>query len=65
MARYTKEQTERWLEREFITCQCGYRNQIHRFQKYGVCLCCGKILDDRVYFKARYYQKKRKMRNKK
>lgn len=60
--RYTKEQTEQWIERHFVVCKCGYRNEINRFQKYGVCLSCGRILDDRLYFKSMFYKTKRKLR---
>lgn len=61
MIRFTKEQTEGFIKKEFITCKyCGYNNKLKRFQHYGVCLNCGKVLDEKVYFKAQYYKTKNK-----
>ena len=46
------------LMQDFITCdKCGYNNKKERFQAFGTCLGCGKILDDRVYFKAQLLKK--------
>lgn len=42
----------------FITCdECGYNNEKTRFQAFGTCLRCGKVLDDRIYFKANLIKK--------
>ena len=44
---------------------CGYNN-LKQYVKYsGVCHCCGKILDDRAYFKQQMNKKMRLWRNKK
>jgi len=44
---------KKFIEDNFITCDdCGYNNQKDRFQAYGTCLRCNKVLDNRVYFKA-------------
>lgn len=62
MKRWTKEETERWIERNFVVCKCGYRNEIKRFERYGICLSCGRILDERIYFKQQFYKTRQKMR---
>ena len=37
----------------YITCDgCGYNNEKKRFEAFGTCLSCGKVLDERTYFKA-------------
>ena len=57
MIRYTKSQREAFLKKQFITCKyCGYNNKIQKLKKNGVCLCCGQILDKKIYFKATYYK---------
>lgn len=44
---------KKFIENHFITCdECGYNNHKDRFQAYGTCLHCGKVLDDRVMFKV-------------
>ena len=59
MIRYTKSQREAFMQKKFITCKkCGYNNKIGRFENYGVCLCCGEILDPKTYFKANFYKTK-------
>lgn len=43
----------KFIEELFITCDtCGYNNEKSRFEAYGTCLGCGKILDNKIYFKA-------------
>lgn len=38
---------------KYVVCdECGYNNEKKRFNAFGTCLCCGKILDDRIYFRA-------------
>ena len=44
----------------FVTCdKCGYHNFKDRFQAFGTCLGCGKILDERIYFKAKLKRSKK------
>lgn len=44
---------KRFVDELFITCDdCGYNNLKDRFQAFGTCLNCGKILDKKVYFKS-------------
>lgn len=44
---------EKFIEDLFITCdECGYNNLKNRFVAFGTCLRCGKIIDDRTYFRA-------------
>lgn len=48
-----REQYDDFIVNNFVTCdECGYNNQKDRFQAYGTCLHCNKVLDDKVYFKA-------------
>ena len=43
---------------DYITCdKCGYNNKKERFQAFGTCLKCGKVLDERIYFKAQMIRK--------
>lgn len=47
-----------FIKTTYVTCDsCGYNNKKDRFQAYGTCLGCGKILDDKVYFKAQLIKK--------
>ena len=51
MMRTFKESKEVFLKKTYITCDfCGYNNEKSRFLKYGKCLKCGHILDNRTYF---------------
>lgn len=43
---------------------CGYQNHKHYVERSGICHLCGKILDDRAYFKAQMNSKLRLWRNK-
>ena len=43
---------------------CGYQNHIDYVKYSGVCHLCGKILDEKAYFKAQM-NKKLKLRRKK
>lgn len=38
---------------------CGYHNHKSYLKISGVCHLCGKILDERAYFKAQMYKKLR------
>ena len=49
---------------EFVVCDCGYRNKIDFLMYSGVCHCCGKILDEKAYFKAQINKKMRLWRGK-
>ena len=42
---------------------CGYQNHRDYLQYSGVCHNCGKILDERAYFKAQMNSKLRLWRN--
>lgn len=54
MIKFTKEQRENFVKGKYITCKyCGYNNEKHRFENFGYCLSCNKILDKRVYFVAK------------
>ena len=47
----------------FIKCPfCGYNNENERFQNYGTCLRCHKIIDKKVYLKRRLWEEKNKRR---
>lgn len=48
---------EKMME-EYITCdECGYNNKKSRFEAFGTCLRCGKVLDQKIYFKAQMVKK--------
>lgn len=52
------ETKEEFLQKRYITCKyCGYNNEKARFLKYGKCLFCDKILDEKVYFKIEMLKK--------
>lgn len=41
----------------FVVCQfCGYNNEFNRFQNYGTCLRCHKIIDPKVYLKRKLWE---------
>ena len=47
-----KESKEEFMKNKYITCKyCGYNNERARFLQFGTCLFCGKILDEKTYFK--------------
>jgi len=42
---------EEFLENTFVKCErCGYNNEKKRFQNFGKCLCCGEIMDSRIFY---------------
>lgn len=44
---------DKFMDKLYIICDCcGYNNLKNRFENYGTCLRCGKVLDKRVYFRA-------------
>ena len=48
----------KFIEDLYIHCdECGYNNEKIRFNAFGTCLHCGKVLDERVYFKAQLIRK--------
>jgi len=49
--------SEKW--EKHIKCTCGYNNKENNVKIWGTCRGCGKILDDRAYFK---YQMNKKLR---
>lgn len=41
----------------FVVCQfCGYNNEFNRFQNYGTCLRCHKIIDQKTYLKRKLWE---------
>ena len=41
----------------FIVCPyCGYNNEFYRFQNYGTCLRCHKVIDPKVYLKRKLWE---------
>lgn len=44
---------------------CGYQNHDYFVKQSGVCHLCGKVLDDKSYFKAQMNKKLRLWYNKK
>ena len=60
-----EEKRNEFIKVRFITCKyCNYNNYKGRLENYGTCLRCGKIIDERSYFKKRlggelYGKKKR------
>lgn len=42
---------------DFVVCQyCGYNNERKRFNFYGTCLRCHKIMDQKIYLKRLLWQ---------
>lgn len=42
---------DEFIAKIYITCKkCGYNNEKSRYFKYGKCLKCGAILDEKTYF---------------
>ena len=41
---------EEFIKKNYIVCSCGYRNKIENVNKYGTCLYCKKVLDEKVFF---------------
>ena len=50
-----------FINKHFIKCpHCGYNNEIRRFQNYGTCLRCHKVMDEKIYLKRRYWEARTK-----
>lgn len=51
---------EKKIKKEFfVVCQfCGYNNKYKRFQIYGTCLRCHKIIDPKIYLKRKLWEAK-------
>lgn len=47
------ESTEEFIKHNFVVCKCGYNNKIEYVNYYGSCLRCGKILNEKAYFKKK------------
>jgi len=41
---------EEFIKKNYIVCDCGYRNKIENVNKYGTCLYCKKVLNEKVFF---------------
>ena len=55
------ETYEEFMKNNFVACpHCGYNNKYETFIKFGTCLRCLQIIDDRVYFKNRLGIERRK-----
>lgn len=50
---------EQWIKDNFIICDCGYCNNKRRVDFYGNCICCGRILNDKAWFKHNMFIKLR------
>jgi len=56
---------KKMVELKNIKCDvCGYQNHDYYVKKSGVCHLCGKVLDDKAYFKAQMNKKLRLWRGK-
>lgn len=45
----------------FVQCpHCGYNNEETRFQFYGTCLRCHKVVDKKIYLKRLLYEERNK-----
>lgn len=54
-----------FINTNVICDKCGYQNNPDFLKYSGVCHGCGKILDDKAYFKAQMNKKMRLWRGKK
>ena len=53
MKKYENTKNE-FMQERFITCKyCGYNNFKKRLERFGTCLRCGKIIDEKSYFKVK------------
>lgn len=51
MKKFTEEEKQEFLKKHYYTCKhCGYNNEKKRFLQFGICLNCGKILDEKTHF---------------
>lgn len=41
---------DEFIKNNYIVCSCGYRNKIENVNKYGTCLYCKKVLNEKVVF---------------
>lgn len=51
--KHYEEKRNEFIEKNYITCECGYNNRKNRLENFGTCLRCGKIIDERSYFKRK------------
>lgn len=57
MAKIGSKKHNDFIKEHFVTCECGYNNKKNRLQAFGTCLACGKILDEKAYFKRNIREK--------
>lgn len=57
-----KEKREKWLDENFVICECGYHNHKEPVNFYGICCKCKKVLNERAYFR---YMLKNKIKTRK
>ena len=63
MPKLANKVIDKFVKDNYITCECGYNNEKHRFENYGTCLRCGKILDDKIYIYSLLRKKNRRFKN--
>ena len=51
--KHYEEKRNEFIEKKYITCECGYNNRKNRLENFGTCLRCGRIIDERSYFKRK------------
>lgn len=57
------ETHEEFMKNNFTRCSyCGYNNKNELFMRFGTCLRCHKILDNKTYFRNRLGIERRKKR---
>lgn len=49
--RIRKRKKEIDLSEIFVRCECSYNNRKDRLERFGTCLRCGRVLNERAYFK--------------
>lgn len=60
------EDRKKFIEEMFVVCdKCGYNNEKYRFQKYGTCLRCKHVIDERLHFKHQLWLASKKNSKKK
>lgn len=63
MPKLEKKAIDKFVKDNYITCECGYNNEKHRFENYGTCLRCGRVLDPKKYLMKLLKIKNRSFRN--
>ena len=65
MVKEHKSTHKEFMENNFVICPfCNYNNKVETFIRFGTCLRCLQVIDDKIYFRTKLGIEIRKIRYK-